>query len=63
LSEFCASPFIKEELNLGDGKDFGLPVAVDLHSNTPSLIIFIQPLRGGEGQAGGVKVKIAPEFF
>jgi hypothetical protein len=25
---------IKEELNFGNGEDFGLPVAVDLHGNT-----------------------------
>ena len=54
--------FIKEELNLGDGEDFCLPVAVDLHGSTESVVIFIQPLSGGEGQAVRVKIQSEPEF-
>jgi hypothetical protein len=29
---------------------------------TLSMVIFIQPLHGGEGQAGRGKIQIAPEF-
>ena len=54
---------VKEQLNLGSGEDFGLPVAVDLHGFSPRVIIFIQPLRGGGGQARRGKIKIDPEFY
>ena len=51
---------VKEELNLGSGEDFGLPVAIDFHGFSPSIIVFIQPLLGGEGQAERGKIQIAP---
>lgn len=53
----------KQQLNLGGGEDFGLPVTVDLHGFSPSVVMFIQPLRGGEGQAGRVKIQVDADFF
>ena len=44
--------FIKEELNLGDGEDFGLPVAIDLHCYSHSVTIFIQPRSGAKVKLG-----------
>ena len=35
---------VKEELNLGDGEDFCLPVAIYFHGFSPRVIIFIQQL-------------------
>jgi hypothetical protein len=40
-----------------------LPVTVDLHGFSPSVVMFIQPLRGGEGQAGRVKIQVDADFF
>ena len=49
---------IKQQLNLSSGEDFGLPVAIYFHGFPPSVIIFIQPRFGGEGQAGRGKIKV-----
>ena len=37
-------------------------MAVDLHGSNESVVIFIQPLRGGGGQAERGKIQIEPEF-
>jgi hypothetical protein len=48
-------------LNLGDGEDFCLPVAVDLHGFSPAWLSSFNRYAGVKVKLGG-KIKIDPEF-
>ena len=55
--------FIKEQLNLGDGEDFCLPVAVDLHGFPPAWLSSFNRYAGVKVKLGGRKFRSLLSFL